>query len=112
MKLTQPQNSAAGFSLVEVLVALVVAATMASGLLALQHHGLNQAREADLLWDHLGMAQEALMGVELARAETQTMPNWHVGLTPAAPERPTPWFFLITRTAGREMNWSWPSGAP
>ena len=112
MKCTHPQTNATGFSLVEVLVALVVAATLASGLLALQHHGLNQAREAELLWDHLGVAQEALMGVELARAETRTMPDWHVSVTPASPERPSPWILLITHAAGREMNWFWPSVAP
>ncbi|SDB55650.1 prepilin-type N-terminal cleavage/methylation domain-containing protein [Desulfonatronum thiosulfatophilum] len=112
MIFTRPHNNATGFSLVEVLVALVVAATLASGLLALQHHGLNQAREADLLWDHLGIAQEALMGVELARAETQAMPDWHVSVMPASPERPTPWILVVTRAAGREMNWIWPSVAP
>ena len=104
--------SASGFSLVEVLVALVVAATLASGLLALHQHGLNQAREADIYREHMDTVQEALMGRELTRIGSLNAQDWQMGVTPPSPDRPSPWAFLSTRAAGREMNWAWPAVEP
>ncbi len=105
-------KDAPAFTLVEVLVALVVAAIMASGLLALQHHGLNQARETDLLWNHLNTAQEALIGRDLTRTSTEIHPQWQMSVAPSMAERPSPWISLITRGGGRELEWSWPAATP
>lgn len=105
-------NQAFGFTLVEVLVALVVAAILASGLLALQQHGLNQAREADLLWAQMNVAQEALMGLDPARTTPQSGPDWQITITEPTPQRSSPWISLTTRGAGRELNWSWPGVLP
>lgn len=114
-----------GFTLVEVLVALVIAAILASGLLAAQRHGLNQARRADLLWLHLNTAQEALMGVDIGRGDSRlalapggVSPFGHdpfsvrITTNPPTPERPSPWVTLTTRLEGREMDWSWPATSP
>ena len=106
-------------------MALVIAAILASGLLALQQHGLNQARRADVLWAHLNTAQEALMGQELGGHEVDVhMPSsnafpagigaQHARITtqPPTAERPSPWVSLTTRRQGRELEWSWPATAP
>jgi prepilin-type N-terminal cleavage/methylation domain-containing protein len=113
-----------GFTLVEVLVALVIAAILASGLLASQRHGLNQARQADVLWLHLNTAQEALMGRDIGRGDShltapgEMLPDGRdplaarITTNPPTPERPSPWVTLATRQAGREMEWSWPTASP
>ena len=121
-----------GFTLVEVLVALVIAAILASGLLASQRHGLNQARQADVLWLHLNTAQEALMGRDIGRDIGRNIGRGDSQLTvsggmtpdgrdplavrittnPPTPERPSPWVTLTTRLEGRELEWSWPAVSP
>ena len=106
------RHQPAGFTLIEVVVALVIAAILASGLLALQRYGLSQAREAEILWGHLHTAQEALLGQVLARPDTrsdsQAISTDQIVVPPPAPERPTPWATLTTRRDGRELHWSWP----
>lgn len=108
----RPRHQPAGFTLIEVVVALVIAAILASGLLALQRYGLNQAREAEILWGHLQTAQEALLGQVLARPGTrfdsQASPFARIVVSHPEPERPTPWATLTTRRDGRELHWSWP----
>lgn len=104
-------NAPSAFTLVEVLVALVVAALLASGLLAVQRHGLNQARRTDALWEHMNLAQEALMGQELARIKPGTSTSWTVRVEPPTPERPGAWALLETRIADpwdRIQEWTWP----
>ncbi|PTN34325.1 prepilin-type N-terminal cleavage/methylation domain-containing protein [Desulfonatronum sp. SC1] len=113
-----------GFTLVEVLVALVIAAILSSGLLASQRHGLNQASRADVLWLHLNTAQEALMGRDIGRGDSHlTAPGGmlpdsrdplaaRITTNPPTPERPSPWVTLTTRLEGREMVWSWPATSP
>lgn len=114
-----------GFTLIEVLVALVIAAILASGLLALQQHGLNQARRADVLWVHLNTAQEALMGQELGAHEADVqiasrgifpagsdVQDVRITTQPPSLERPSPWVSLTTRLEGVELEWSWPAPAP
>jgi prepilin-type N-terminal cleavage/methylation domain-containing protein len=117
-----------GFTLVEVLVALVIAAILASGLLAAQRHGLNQASRADVLWLHLNTAQEALMGQDIGRniGREDSQLTVSGGMTPdgrdplairittnpPTPERPSPWVTLTTRLEGRELEWSWPAVSP
>lgn len=107
----------AGFTLMEVLVALVVTAILASGLLALQQHGVNQARDGDTLWEHVNLAQEALLGRDLARfrddtgwrwAMEQTHGQWRVSPAPASQDRPDGWAMLLTRTPERTVEWFWP----
>lgn len=114
-------NSAPGFTLMEVLVALVVAALLASGLLALQRHGLNQARDGDTLWIHVNLAQEALMGKDLARMRDDTgwlwpqqHPDrqWRIVATPILEGRSGPWMMLTTRTPERTLDWLWPGVRP
>jgi prepilin-type N-terminal cleavage/methylation domain-containing protein len=101
-----------GFTLVEVLVALVVAAILASSLLVLQQHGLNQARETDLLWLHLNMAQEGLMGRDLVQIQDHSEQHWRLSASPPSSERPGPWITLTTTISGRDMDWSWPAIEP
>ncbi len=117
-----------GFTLVEVLVSLVIAAILASALLASQRHGLNQARQADVLWLHLNTAQEALMGQDIGRnigrGDSQlTAPGGmspdgrdplavRITTNPPTPERPSPWVTMTTRLEGRELDWSWPAALP
>ena len=117
-------NRPRGFTLVEVLVALVIAAILASGLLASQRHGLNQARQADVLWLHLNTAQEALMGRDIGRGDSQLTVSGgmtpdgrdplavRITTNPPTPERPSPWVTLTTRLEGRELEWSWPAASP
>ena len=115
----------AGFTLIEVLVALIIAAILASGLLALQRHGLNQARETEVLWMHLQTAQEALIGRDIGRmdpgltAAPGALPSHgrdpltvRIATSPPTPERTAPWVTMTTRLEGRELEWSWPAGSP
>ncbi len=106
-----------GFTLMEVLVALVVAALLASGLLAVQRHGLDQARDGDILWEHVNLAQEALLGQDLTDVRDDTGWQWVLppadkqwrispGLTREAGAGP--WTTLTTRTPERTLEWSWP----
>lgn len=122
-------DAARGFTLVEVLVALVIAAILASGLLAMQQHGLNQASRADVLWLHLNTAQEALMGRNIGLetsslvssnglASGATPPGgmapssvW-ITTSPPTPKWPSPWLTLTTRVHGQETQWSWPVTSP
>lgn len=104
-------NGSSAFTLVEVLVALVVASLLASGLLAVQRHGLNQARRTDALWEHVNLAQEALMGQELARIKPQTSTSWTVRVEPPTTQRPGAWAVLETRIADpwdTVQEWAWP----
>ncbi|WP_045220582.1 type II secretion system protein [Desulfonatronum thioautotrophicum] len=122
-------DAAKGFTLVEVLVALVIAAILASGLLAMQQYGLNQAGRADVLWLHLNTAQEALMGRNIG-LETSSLVSsnglassvtppfgqapssaW-ITTSPPSAERPSPWLTLTTRVQGQETKWSWPLASP
>jgi prepilin-type N-terminal cleavage/methylation domain-containing protein len=114
-------RSPPGFTLMEVLVALVVTALLASSLLALQQHGMNQARDGDVLWDHVNLAQEALLGQELARMHDDTgwrwpaqhaNRQWRINPAPALRDRPGPWVVLVTRTPERTLEWYWPGDRP
>lgn len=106
-----------GFTLMEVLVALVVAALLASGLLAAQRYGLDQARDGDVLWEHVNLGQEALLGRDLAYVRDDTGWQWLLPpsdkqwrIKPALPREAVtgPWTTLTTRTPERTMEWSWP----
>jgi len=114
-------HSSRGFTLMEVLVALVVASVLSSGLLALQRHGLNQARDGDVFWEHVNLAQEALLGQNLARMgddtgwrrpEQHSNRQWRVSPAPVQEDRPGPWVVLVTRTPERTLEWFWPGVRP
>lgn len=114
-------HSSSGFTLMEVLVALVVAAVLAAGLVALQRHGLNQARDGDALWEHVNLAQEALLGQDMARMRDDTGwrwtegyadARWRVSPAPALEDRLGEWMVLVTRTPDRTLEWFWPNVQP
>lgn len=114
-------GSEQGFTLLEVLVALVVAALLASGLLAVQQHGMNQARDGDERWDHVNLVQEALLGQDMVRMREDTgwrWPaqhgdrQWRVHPLPAGEDRPGAWMTMVTRTPEQTMEWAWPEARP
>lgn len=114
-------HSSPGFTLMEVLVALVVAAVLAAGLAALQRHGLNQVRDGDALWEHINLAQEALLGQDVARMRDDTGwrwageyadVRWRASPAPALEDRPGEWMVLVTSTPDRILEWFWPNVRP
>lgn len=109
-----------GFTLMEVLAALVVAALLASGLLALQQHGVNQSRDGDVLWDHVNLVQEALLGQDLVRLREDSGWRWpgrhgnrQWRVHPySGGDRPGMWMTLVTMTPERTLEWTWPGARP
>lgn len=107
-----------GFTLMEVLVALVVAALLASGILAAQRYGFDQARDGDVLWEHMNLAQEAQLGRDPADQDDDTgwqrlTPSanrqWRISPAPVRKAGAGPWMMLTTRTPERTLEWTWPT---
>lgn len=66
----------AGFSLVEVLIALAVAGILALGLVTAQGDALHTAARAEGLWGNINLAQTLLAGQDLGVCESY--PSWVV----------------------------------
>ncbi len=107
-----------GFSLVELLVALVVGAILAHALLSAQQYSLYLATDEHRIWDNLNMTQElfAVRGMqELSRRPTGT---WmEISGSPGGKWRTEQdvetdsecyWFELQTDMEGKVLTWSWP----
>ena len=63
----------AGFSLIEVLIALAVAGILALGLVTAQGHSLTTTARAEDLWRNINLAQVLLIGRSVA---CESHPSW------------------------------------
>ncbi|MDZ7762790.1 MAG: prepilin-type N-terminal cleavage/methylation domain-containing protein [Desulfovermiculus sp.] len=114
---TSNANRDPGFSLVELLVALVVGALLAHALLSAQHYSLYLATQQQGTWDSLNLSQELLAAKgleELSRRPTDTWiafpgPNqgqWR-STQSENPEQDCRWTDLETDVQGAILEWSW-----
>ena len=105
-----------GFSLVELMVALVVAALMAHALLSAQHYSLGLATRDQEAWNNLNYSQELMTRkglTELSRAtgtwvmslETPEA-GWRTVEQPAYLENMY-WIEMDTQYRGSILQWSW-----
>lgn len=110
------QNS--GFSLVELLVALVVGSIMAYALMNAQQYSLYLAADQERTWSSLNRTQELLateLGPEELIRPTGTWRDfsghpearWRTTQSREVGERFL-WIDLETEVKGKEQKWSWP----
>lgn len=106
-----------GFSLVELLVALVVGALLAHALLSAQSHSLYLASKGQDTWENLNLSQElfAAKGIQdLSRRPTGTwivLPGPSPGRWRSAQsesqDQACRWVNLHTDVQGTVLEWSW-----
>lgn len=111
-----PRGSSKGFSLIEVLVALVVAAVLASGLLIYQQQAMRVTSGTSDMWHNLNLAQDILArkypdGFD--DAPNRYIPwnpvdgaKWKMARQQISEE--IAWRTLRTRYKESEMGWGWP----
>lgn len=107
----------AGFSLMEVLIALVVGSILGLALLGVQFQAFKSTQSAKAVWESLNASAEFLArqypddlkestGGEVSWPERA---NVHFTLVlNDQPERGVRWYDLSMRTAGGVMGWQWP----
>lgn len=106
-----------GFSLVELLVALVVGALLAHALLNAQHYSLYLATQQQGAWSSLNLSQELLAARGLEKLSRRPTGTWiaHPGPTQGkwrstrseSPEQDCHWTDLETDVQGAIFEWSW-----
>lgn len=112
-----PDNASTGFSLVELMVALMVGALMAYALLNAQHYSLKLSTYDDQVWENLNFAQELIATQGLDKL-SRSSPTWI-----AAPQNPGARWRTVQEPGNREdifwikmdtefnhtiLHWSWP----
>jgi prepilin-type N-terminal cleavage/methylation domain-containing protein len=110
-------NKADGFSLVELMVALVVGALMAHALLSAQHYSLNLASYNKQTWENLNLTQELFVrhGInELSRPSGTwiALPDnpdakWRTLQNPGDTDNIS-WIEMDTDYNSVVLHWSWP----
>lgn len=107
----------AGFSLMEVLIALVVGAILGLALLGVQFQSFKLTQSAKAVWESLNVGEEFFArqtadslkdptGGEVAWPEKDGV-HFQLSLSDQ-PERGVRWYSLSMRSAGGVMGWEWP----
>lgn len=110
------RNWSCGFSLVELMVAMVVGSLLAWGLVSAQNYSLGLSSYNNEAWDNINYTQ-SLMILHGQDNLAQTTGTWV--MDPGSPDyrwRSTLyhssennlWAILETRVHGVELKWSWP----
>ncbi len=107
----------AGFSLVELLVALVVGAVLAHALLTAQHYSIYLAGSHKKAWESLDLAQELMARRSLddlskptgtwVRVDWTSAMKYRI-LSSSDPGDLSQWVELSTDVDGTVLHWSWP----
>ncbi len=116
--LSRPETAGrAGFSLMEVLIAMVVGAILGMAIMGVQFQSFRLAQSAKSVWESLNVSEEFLArqypdnlkdptGGETAWPEKADV---HFKLTlDDQPVRGVRWYSLSMRSAGGIMGWEWP----